>query len=433
MTLTQDAAMALCRATGMTLETDNGVLRWTGDAGGNVKPTGPLKGKRVGVVLASEFSDFQVYYLASYIGELGGICDFLLVDWVTWKNTRPNVPGKGVRGMWDLSVDPIPVMGGDKNQNWRSLRDADVADYDVVIVPGGHSADVMVTETEVLDFLKAAAQRGAILGALGAGSMPLISAGLMHGKRCTGDRSVRFMLEKIARFEDAPVVSDKGLVTARATIDTPAFLQEICSQCDPSHRDLWQGALRGASVLIPVTDDFEDIELIVPTLELLHRGARVIIGHYQAEMRARPGLLGMEVLHGNFGITIPFQEIPDNMYEFRPLDDVKMSEFDVAVITGAFNPWNMVMTGQADWLRQVQSAGRSLAAICHGPIPLAEAGMVLGRHLTGWLASRDAVEIMGGVFEDQRSAAIIDGPIITGRTPAEVPEFVDAISVALLK
>ena len=72
-----------------------------------------------------------------------------------------------------------------------------------------------------------------------------------------------------------------------------------------------------------------------------------------------------------------------------------------------------------------------IAPICHGPIPVAAADLVKGKKLTGWLASEDAVNIMGGKFMPDWAAAI-DGQIVSGRTPPEVPEFVDAITAALL-
>ncbi len=425
-------ALNLAQKTGIDLvRQDDGFVAWGGEYGGNNKPQGPLAGERVGVIVASEFSDFQAYYLASYIGEHGGVCEFLLVDWVKWKYVRPNLEGKGVRGQWDLKVDPIPVVGGDKNAAFKSLIDADAADYDVIIVLGGHSADVMVTETPVHEFLKASASNSAVIGAIGAGSMPLIRAGIMHGKRCTGDRTVDYMLKKIAEFEDAPVVADGKLITARATINTPEFLRAICRAADPSYNDGWRGRLKGKKVLMPVSDDYEDIELIVPTMELMHRGAEITIGRFAGEFKSRPGLIGVDVLHGNFGTTIPFQEIPDDSYVIKDLADVDMSEFDLALITGAFNPWNMVVTGVSDWLGEAISAGKLIASICHGPIALSAADLVDGKRLTGWEASRDSVEIMGGVFNCQDWAAAIDGNLVTGRSPAEVPELIDAISVAL--
>ena len=426
------AALKLAAETGITVAREGEVIAWSGPLGGNNKPRGPLAGKRIGVVVASEFSDFQAYYLVSYIGELGGQCEFLLVDWVTWKLVRPNIANKGVRGMWDLSVDPIPVMGGNKNSLYRSLRQAKPEEFDALVVAGGHSADVMVTEAEVIAFLRAAHQRGAVIGAIGAGVMPLISAGIMHGRRCTGDRTVDYMLRRIARFESEAVVSDGKVITARATVDTPRFLRAVCRAFSPSWRDGWEGLLAGKRVMLLVGEDFEDIELVVPTMELIHRGAEVVIGKFPPEMKSRPPLLGLEVVTGNFGVSIPFQEIPLSRYSIRDLPEIRMGDFDVVVITGAFNPWNVVATGTTEWLKEAWAAGKLIAAICHGAIPLAAADLVSGRRLTGWLASRDSVEIMGGEFKPAEWAAAIDGRLITGRTPPEIPEFLDAISVALL-
>ncbi len=424
--------LELARRTGIEIVRDGDVIAWTGPHGGNTKPKGPLAGRKVGVIVASEFSDFQAYYLVSYIGELGGKCEFLLVDWVTWKFVRPNIAAKGVRGMWDLSVDPIPVMSGDKSSLYRSLQGADAEEYDAVVVLGGHSADVMVTEAPVIEFIKAAFQRGASVGAIGAGVMPLIGAGLMKGKRCTGDRTVDYMLKKIARFESQPVVVDGKLVTARSTVDTPSFLRALCGVFESGFEDPWKDRLAGKRAMLLVGEDFEDIELVVPAMELMYRGAEVIIGKFPPEMKSRPPLVGLDVVVGNFGVSIPFQEIPDSFYSIRKLEDLKMSEFDVAIITGAFNPWNVVATGTTEWVKEAYAAGKLIAAICHGAIPLAAADLVQGRKLTGWLASRDSVEIMGGEFKPAEWAAAIDGPIVTGRTPPEIPEFLDAISVALM-
>ena len=138
------------------------------------------------------------------------------------------------------------------------------------------------------------------------------------------------------------------------------------------------------------------------------------------------------MITGNFGVSIPFQEIPDNCYSIRNLKDVKMADFDVAIITGAFNPWNMVATGATDWLKEANDAGKIIAVICHGAMCLAAADMVKGKKITGWLAARDSVEIMGGEFKPGEWAAAIDGRIVSARTPPEIPEFLDAIAVALL-
>jgi len=425
-------SLEIASRTGIEIVKEGDVIAWTGRYGGNNKPRGPLSGKKIGVIIASDFSDFQAYHLVSYIGEFGGTCEFLLVDWVTSMFTRPNISGKGVRGMWDVSVDPISVMGGNK-QGYKSLKKADSKDYDALIILGGHSADIMVTETEVIDFIKAASKRGALIGGIGGGMIPMISAGIMTGKRCTGDLTVEFMLKKIANFESSSVVVDGKIVTARSTVDTPAFVRAICRTFESGFEDPRKDCLAGKRALLIVTDNFEDIELVVPTMELIYRGAEVLIGKFPPELKSRPALLGVDVLTGNFGVSIPFQEIPDSYYSIKNLKDVKTADFDIAVITGAFNPWNMVATGTTEWLKGAYAAGKMIAAICHGPIALAAADMVKGKKLTGWLASKDSVEIMGGEFKPREWAAAIDGRIVSGRTPQEVPEFLDAITVALLE
>ena len=243
-----------------------------------IKPTGPLYGKKIGILLASEFSDFQVYYLASYIGEYGRTLEFLLVDWVNWKNVRPNINNKGVRGMWDLGVDPMLVMAGsDKSKVYRSLWDAIPSDYDVIIIAGGHGADLMVTENDVISFLQDAVGNGMVIGSIGEESMSLITAGLVQGKNVTGNNIVDYMLKRISNVQKASVVVDDRLITARDTIDTPEFMRSLCKIFDPSYKDIWKNSLIGKTILFPIGEDYEDIELIVPTMEFIYRGMLFII------------------------------------------------------------------------------------------------------------------------------------------------------------
>lgn len=111
---------------------------------------------------------------------------------------------------------------------------------------------------------------------------------------------------------------------------------------------------------------------------------------------------------------------------------MSMVDFDVVQIPGAFCPWNIVVAGDPEeFLVRAYDAGKIIAAICHGPIPLSAANLVEGRKIAGWLASKDAVGIMGGTYSWDWSA-VIDGPIVTGRVPDDIPEFLDAVTAALL-
>ena len=190
-----DTFLESVRATGIELVQERGALIWQGPYGGQTKPQGPLKGKKIGCLVGSEFSDFQAYYLASYIGEFGGELEFLVVDWVTYKFTRPNIQSKGVVGMWGLTVDPIPVMGPAKHTS-KNLKDAAAADYDAVVVIGGHSADVIVTEKEVADFLIAVSAKGGAVGGIGAGGVALDPGRACSGKKGHRHRPGRFYAQE---------------------------------------------------------------------------------------------------------------------------------------------------------------------------------------------------------------------------------------------
>jgi len=423
----------IARETGINIIDVDGAIIWTGPKGGNIKPVGPLSGKTVGCLVASEFSDFQAYYVASYIGEFGGKLEFIMVDQVKWKFTRPNIKGKGVQGMWGLSIDPIPVMGGNKASKNKTIGNADPKDYDAVVIIGGHSGDIMSTEQNVLDFINKAYNNGAVIGGIGGGIIPIIAAGIMKGKRCTGNEQVSFILKKIAQYENSQCVIDSRILTARNTIDTPLFIHRLCKHFDRSLVDKRKNVLAGKTMLMICGWDFEDFEIAVPVMEFIHRGAKIILGIFTGATRARPPLLGLEVVQGNFGMSVPLQEIPESYYKIKRLSEIKMGEFNGLLIPGAFNPWNMIEAGTPlEFLKQADEAGKILSYMCHGPIPVAAADLVEGKKITGWLASKDAVASMGGEFNADWAVAL-DGNHVSGRTTPELPEFIDAITAALLK
>ena len=420
------------RQTGVTIEEESGVQIWQGPATGKMKPVGPLSGKRIGILAASEFSDFQAYYLASYLSEFGGEVVFILVDWITWKFTRPNIKSKGVQGMFGTSLDPIGVMGANARHKWESMSKADPNDYDALVIMGGHSADVMVADSKVIDFINAAHNNSAVIGSIGGGSLPLIRAGILNGRKVTGNRVVSFMLKKIAKFEDVPVARDERIITARDTVDTAAFVRQLCSVFDPDFIAKRKDILAGKKILIIAGEDFEDIELAVPVMEYLYRGAEITLATFPTPVRSRPPLIGLDVVMGNYGLSVPFQEIPESYYKIVKLSEVRVEDYDVFQIPGAFCPWNMVVADEpVQLLKRAYQNGKIIAAICHGPIPVAAADLVKGKKTTGWLACKDALEIMGGVYNWDWSA-VVDGRIVTGRVPDDVPEFIDAVTVALL-
>lgn len=444
--------LEVAKSTGIELVEENGVTIWKGDLGGKIKPNGPLAGKKIGLLVACEFSDWQAYYLAEFVAEFGGTPQFIMDNNHLWKNTRPMNGIHIPRGTWGLTltegmdglgmngtrVEYPVVLKEDPNfvapgVGPGSLKVADPAAYDALIILGSHSGDILVADDVALAFIKTVAGRGVPMAGIGAGIMPMIHLGLMDGKVAVGNRTVDYMLRKVAKFQAGSVAVDGNIITGRDTFSAPGVLRALCKVFDPEFVDTKKGILKGKTVMAMTAEDWEDIELCAPILELFYREANIVVGLFDPIQKARPAMLDSEVRTGSFGTTIPFQEIPDSYYKIINVDDLKMSDFDLLFIHGAMNPWRLTVGTEAqEFLRDAYAFGKLIASICHGPIPVAAADILNGKNSAGWLAVQDSVNMMGGTFHADWAAAI-EGNVVTGRTPPEVPEFVDAITEALLR
>ena len=118
------------------------------------------------------------------------------------------------------------------------------------------------------------------------------------------------------------------------------------------------------------------------------------------------------------------------------LSDVVGSDFDALVIPGG--------TVNADTLRQdaaalrlikeFADAGKTIAAICHGPWALIDAGVIKGKTLTSYKSVRIDLENAGAagwVDEPVKQCQANGWTLITSRTPDDLPAFNDAIAKAL--
>ena len=60
--------LEVARGTGMEVLEEDGITIWRGEYNGQAKPNGPLVGKKIGLIVGCEFSDWQAYYFANFIG-----------------------------------------------------------------------------------------------------------------------------------------------------------------------------------------------------------------------------------------------------------------------------------------------------------------------------------------------------------------------------
>lgn len=100
-----------------------------------------------------------------------------------------------------------------------------------------------------------------------------------------------------------------------------------------------------------------------------------------------------------------------------------MEEFDGLVLPGGtVNPDKLRMDATAvSFVRDFVESGKPVAAICHGPLTLVEAGMVAGRTLTSYPSIRTDLRNAGAHVVDEE--VVVDGNLITSRSPRDLPAF----------
>ena len=106
--------------------------------------------------------------------------------------------------------------------------------------------------------------------------------------------------------------------------------------------------------------------------------------------------------------------------------DARADQFAAVVIPGGFAP--DYIRRSEPMLRLVRDAyaqKKPVAAICHGPWVLCSTTALKGRKVTCFHSIKDDVTNAGGTYVDQE--VVIDGNVITSRTPEDLPAFVVAL------
>jgi protease I len=113
----------------------------------------------------------------------------------------------------------------------------------------------------------------------------------------------------------------------------------------------------------------------------------------------------------------------DSVNVDKTVDSVKAADYDALVLPGGvMNPDKLRTNEQAvSFVRDFMSAGKPVAAICHGPWTLVEARAVTGKTLTSWPSLRTDITNAGGNWVDQE--VVTDHGLVTSRKPADLPAF----------
>jgi protease I len=155
---------------------------------------------------------------------------------------------------------------------------------------------------------------------------------------------------------------------------------------------------------------YEDLELWYPKIRLEEEGAVCVVAG-----------LGEKSYQGKRGYPVT----PD-----ATVDEVESADFDALVIPGGYAPDILRRSPRVLQLtREIHAAGKPIAFICHaGWVPIS-AGIVKGRRGTSVGAIKDDLVNAGMRWED--SPVVVDGNLITSRTPADLPHFCRALIASL--
>jgi protease I len=160
-------------------------------------------------------------------------------------------------------------------------------------------------------------------------------------------------------------------------------------------------------IAILVEKIYEDLELQYPKYRLKEAGHQVdIVGPVKGETYV-----------GKHGYPQKAE---------KAASEVKASDYQLIVIPGGSSPDHMRRNeNMVKLVREAAKLKIPMAAICHGPWMLCSTDVLKGRRCTSYMSIVHDVINAGGKWVDE--ACVVDGPIITSRTPEDLPAFMKAI------
>lgn len=167
------------------------------------------------------------------------------------------------------------------------------------------------------------------------------------------------------------------------------------------------GKLQGRKVAILATNGFEQSELFEPKRALEEAGAFVkIVSPRDGEIKA-------------WNKT----DWGDSIKVDVSLEEANPAEFDAIMLPGGvMNPDKLRMNERAvEFVRHFVTNGKPIAAICHGPWTLIEAGGVKGRTMTSYLSIKTDLVNAGVHWID--AEVVVDHGWVTSRKPEDLPVF----------
>ena len=165
--------------------------------------------------------------------------------------------------------------------------------------------------------------------------------------------------------------------------------------------------LKGKRVAMLVANGFEQVEMTSPKQALEDAGAKVdIVSPETAQVKG-------------WNHDQPADDFPVDV----PLSSASADNYDALVLPGGVMNPDTLRTNE--WALQLVRAffesGKPIAAICHGPWTLIDAGIVAGRRLTSYKSIKTDLLNAGAEWVDEE--VVVDNGLVTSRNPNDLPAF----------
>jgi protease I len=162
-----------------------------------------------------------------------------------------------------------------------------------------------------------------------------------------------------------------------------------------------------AKIAILATDGFEEAELIYPFYRLKEAGHESVLIS-----------LGKRPIEGKYG------------YILKPsskIEDVNADDYDGVIIPGGTKNPDYLRRNRAilEFVHKINEQKKLVGAVCHAGWVLISSKVIKGRKATSYYAIKDDMINAGVDFHDE--SVIVDGNLITSRTPDDLPDFMRAV------
>lgn len=171
--------------------------------------------------------------------------------------------------------------------------------------------------------------------------------------------------------------------------------------------------LKGKHIAMLMTDGVEQVEYTEPRKFLEEHGAEVTL---LAPKNKGESVQGFNHLSPGDSFQVEMN-----------VGEAKAETFDALVLPGGVaNPDNLRTNAEAvRFIKNFSTSRKPVAAICHGPWTLIDAGLVQGKRLTSWPSLRTDLSNAGAQWVDEE--VVVDETLITSRKPDDIPAFNRAV------